>query len=354
MNRRGVLPLVLSYLTLLAPAPGALAQSSSSSSQAIPRFDERVDVRLVPLVVRVVDRRGRPVTGLGPENFTARVAGRKRPIQYVDWVDSGAALPALLRDLDRPARLWARPEELPGKLVVLFYQSDLQRARLKGQLLLRPRVRDFLEMLDPHDLTAVVSFDSHLRLVQDFTRDPTLLTAATERAVLRGGLPPVRSVTPPSLAEHFDPRAARAAASPEEALSLLGEALAELPGEKILVYIGWGMPHSSGVGAGASSEYGEAVSALSRARASVFVLDVTEADFHGLEIGLKQVARDTGGTYFKTYPLSGVAVEKLASTISGYYVLYVSVDDLPRGSHPVSVRLKDARGSLLNRTTHIR
>jgi VWFA-related protein len=352
MSRTGVVLLAILVLAPVTPASGG-AQSAPPRPAEVPRFGERIDVRLAPLVVRVVDKRGHPVTGLGKENFTARVAGRKRPVRYVDWVESGAALPESLRELAAPARLWARPDELPGKLVVLFYQSDLQRARLKGQLMLRPQVREFLEMLEPNDLTAVVSFDSHLRLIQDFSGDLELLAAATSRAYLRGGWPPVRSLTFPSLAEHFDSEAARATASPAQALALLGDALAELPGEKVLVYIGWGLPRSSGIGAGASPDYGLAVSALARARVAVFVLDVTEADFHGLEFGLKQVARDTGGTYFRTYPLSAMAVRKLASTISGYYVLYLSVDDLPPGSHPVSIRLKGAKGALLNRTTHI-
>ncbi|MFQ5348897.1 MAG: VWA domain-containing protein [Thermoanaerobaculia bacterium] len=351
MSRPVAALVILSSLALLAPASRGGAQTAPRAPAETPRFGERIDVRLVPLVVRVVDKRGRPVMELGPENFTVRVAGRKRPVRFVDWVDSGAALPATLRDLETPAKLWARPEELPGKLVVLFYQSDLQRARLKGQLLLRPQVREFLEMLDPNDLSAVVSFDSHLRLIQDFSSDPRLLAAATDRAYLRGGGPPVRSFTFPSLAEHLDSGAARRTASPEQALALLGDALAKLPGEKILVYIGWGLPRSGGVGW--SADYGKAISSLARARVAVFVLDVTEADFHSLEFGLKQVAWDTGGTYFRTYPLSGMAVKKLASTISGYYVLYLPIEDLPPGSHPVSIRLRGANGSVLKRTTHI-
>ncbi len=310
-------------------------------------------MRLVPVVVRVVDKRGRPVLGLGRENFSARVAGKRRPVRFVDWVESGAPPPETLRELRTPGKLRRLPEELPGKLVVLFYQPDLQRARLKGQLLVRPQVRRFLDMLDPGDLTAVVSFDSHLRLVQDFSHDPHLLAAATNRAHLRGGGPPVISTTFPSLAKHLDPAAAQAAASAEQALVLVGDALAKFPGEKVLVYIGWGLPASAGNPVASTSDYGAAITALGRARASVFVLDVTEADFHSLETGLKRVADDTGGTYFKTYPLAGMAVEKLARTISGYYVLYLEAGELPSGDHTVSVRLKGAKGSLLNRTLHI-
>ena len=253
MIGRGAALLVFAATLLPAVVSGATVQSPQRSIE-IPRFDERLDVRLVPVVVRVVDKRGDPVPGLGRENFTVRVAGRKRPVRFVDWVDSSVVPPITLRDLERPNASWSRPEALPGKLVVLFYQSDLQRARLKGQLLLRPRVRDFLEMLEPHDLTAIVSFDSHLRLVQDFTADPQLLAVATDRAFLRGGGPAVRSRNPPSLAEYFDVQAARATASPEQALRLLGDALGELPGEKILVYLGWGLPRTSEIVSGAGSD----------------------------------------------------------------------------------------------------
>jgi hypothetical protein len=68
--------------------------------------------------------------------------------------------------------------------------------------------------------------------------------------------------------------------------------------------------------------YFDALRALEAARASVFVLDVSDADYHTLEVGLERVAADTGGTYAKTHLFPDGAAQRLAATIAGYYVLY--------------------------------
>ena len=54
--------------------------------------------------------------------------------------------------------------------------------------------------------------------------------------------------------------------------------------------------------------FAPAVRALAAARASVFVLDVTSADCHSLEVGLQGVADATGGLYLKTFRLPNLAI----------------------------------------------
>ena len=58
--------------------------------------------------------------------------------------------------------------------------------------------------------------------------------------------------------------------------------------------------------------FAPAVHALRAAHASVFVLDVTSADYHSLETGLQMVAGATGGAYYSTYRLPALATRTLA------------------------------------------
>src|SRR5262249_52993327 len=148
-----------------------------------------------------------------------------------------------------------------------------------------PFTRELLAALAPEDRVAVVSFDSHLKLWQDFTRARETLPAAIYQGIHYGGLPPESpGAGAPSLARHFDFDAARRAASPERALEVTAEALAALPGEKVLVFLAWGLGNFSPMGTRMAPAFAPAVHALTAARTAVFVLDVTEADSHSLEV----------------------------------------------------------------------
>ena len=69
--------------------------------------------------------------------------------------------------------------------------------------------------------------------------------------------------------------------------------------------------------------YGEARRALQAARASVFCLDVTDADSHTLEAGLQMTAEDTGGFFARTHLFTEQAMQRLAGALAGHYVLFV-------------------------------
>jgi hypothetical protein len=98
-------------------------------------------------------------------------------------------------------------------------------------------------------------------------------------------------------------------------------------------------------------EYGPALSALGRAHATVFVIDVDDSIFHDLEIGLRQVAADTGGTYEKTTYFPSQATQRLARAITGYYLLSVDAQQLPAGHYPLKIELRRRHGTVLVRPT---
>jgi VWFA-related protein len=335
---------------------GALGLSLAAGAQEEPRIEgETIDVSLSTVVVRVVDTWGAPVLDLKPEDFRVRAGKKEIPVAAVDWIsgeESPPPAPAAPPEVGTEAPLSA---PRPSHLVVFFVQADLNPTRISGQLRLRLHTRGLLDTLPPADRVAVVSYDSHLKLRQDFTQDHEKVYAALDRSMLYNPEDEVAPEGPESLAAHFDTEAARQAASPERALELTARALAPFPGEKTLIFLGWGLGRFGGGGVDMIPAYRPAVRALAAAHASVFVLDVTSADSHSLEVGLQNVADATGGIYLKTFRLPNLATQILAKAISGYYVITLDKAELTGVKGPLQIELRDGRrGTVIARPVTVR
>ncbi|HVR97556.1 MAG TPA: hypothetical protein VMW27_13140 [Thermoanaerobaculia bacterium] len=346
-------------LGLLPPADATRVDRLQSSEDDLSGFGEEITVSLATAVVRVIDDYGKPVLGLKPEDFRVVVGKKEIPVVAVDWVgtelgerevaaqalDPEAANPVIMIPADRPE---GEPV-LGAKTVIFFVQGDLNPSRIVGQIKLRPHTSGLLDTFGPDDRMAVVSFDSHLKLRQDFTRDRQAVHKAIDRAMLFGG----SSLTTPSrdpamLASVLDfDRAKNRVAAPEEALLVLGEALMKLPGDKVMVYLGNGFGRFAFGRLRMRAEFEPAIRALRAARVTVFSMDVTQADYHTLEGGMQQVAQATGGLYYRTFHFPKVSTEQLAATISGHYVLTLDRSALPP-TGTVRIRLQPGKkGTLL-------
>ncbi len=334
----------------LATALLALLPATAAPTPPEPvRVREHVEVPRVVLDVRVVDSRGDPVVGLTAPDFRVLLDGRPAELESVEWVPGSepyaeGLTPQQAADLGGPVAP-------PGRLIVFFFQADFAPVRLSGLMGMKARAIRLLDTLNPGDRIAVVSFDSHRKLRQDFTNDRKRLLAAIHDAILFGREPGLAPGPFPSLARAWDEAAARRAAEPETGLLVTAEALAPLPGAKSLVFFGWGLGHLARPWVVMGHDYGRARRALERARVSVFAIDVTDADYHDLELGLERVAADTGGFYAKTNLFPSQAMTRLAGAIAGRYVLVVIKPDLPRGTHTVAVELKARRGTVLVKPT---
>ena len=351
--RRGAAALLLACL-LLTPrgAAGVRTGPPDDPPDNTPRdaFDESITVALETIQVRVIDNAGRPILGLSPEDFRVVVRGREVPIVALDWVSSNTPAPApppveLLPEGEAP-QLPVLPQ---GKLVVFFVQADLNPTRISGQMRLRPYTRELLATLHPSDRIAVVSFDSHLKLWLDFTDDREAVHDAIDRAMIFNPQEEIEPAEPLSLAARFDLDEARRAASPERAMELVAEALTELPGDKTMLYLGWswGLDRFGHIRPRAQ----EALSALTDARVTVFTLDVTSADEHSLDGGLQSIAASTGGTYVRTFRQPGVATDRIAGAMSGWYELTFDravLEELQRGRVKIELRER-RRGEVLAR-----
>ena len=97
----------------------------------------------------------------------------------------------------------------------------------------------------------------------------------------------------------------------------------DLPGSKSIVFIGHGFGRLGWTGVTMEHGYEDARDALMAARASVFSLDVTNADYHSLDAGLQLVSRETGGFFARTHLFTQQAMNRLTSVLAGYYVLFL-------------------------------
>jgi VWFA-related protein len=341
----------------LAAAAGEPPPTAAGDEVAPPlTFEDEIAVGLIGLAVRVVDSRGEPLRDLGPGDFRVWSRGEELPVVAVDWVsaregaegEAAGAREVAAREVE--ARAADRASDAPpvtpapGNRVVFFVQADHNEVRVRGHLRMLHYAGELLDTFHPSDRAAVVSFDSHLKLWQDFTGDLDAVRAALQRAVRFGGRPPRLAAGDLAL----DLEAARGAATPEAALRVTADALRRAPGAKSLVYLGWGLGRYGFFGVSLGGEYRRAVDALRAAGTSVFVLDVTDADMHTLEVGLSSVAAATGGTYAKTNRFAAQAVMRLGRILSGYYLLSLrSGETVAPGAFHVELRERAATILLL-------
>jgi VWFA-related protein len=311
----------------------------------LPRYVERVDVTRVLVDVRAVDRAGRPLNGLTAADFDVDVDGARARVDSVEWVGAVPSSAAETASVEPPVRVSDR--EAPGRLIVLLFQKDLEPTRIVGLMRMLIEWQPFLDGFTPRDRIAVLSYDSHLKIWTDFTGDLGVVKQILQHGILFERPPAVAEAEGPSLVAALRPDTARRTYTIERALVRIAAALRPLPGAKSVVLIGHGFGQLTRAGVMMNGEYADARDALIAARASVFSLDVTQADAHSLEAGLQFVSEDTGGFYASTFHFSTLALDRLAGALAGHYALFVKTPRLEPGRHRVNVKLKNRKGEVL-------
>jgi VWFA-related protein len=324
---------------MLAAAIGGVWQAQP------PRYVERVEVARVLIDVRVVDGAGHPLRDLQPSNFAVKIDGATTRIDSAEWVDGG---PGDRIAMEEEAASSEAPAQRLGRLIVLLFQKDFEPTRMVGLMRMLIEWQPFLENITPLDRIAVLSFDSRLKIWTDFTNDLERVTRVLRHGLLFEEPGAVTASDPPSLlGSELSVARARKTYTIEHALAMLGDALKPLPGAKSVVMIGHGFGRLGRSGVTMENGYDAARDALVAARASVFSLDVTQADAHSLEVGLQLVSEETGGFYASTFHFPERALDRIAGALSGHYVLFVEAARLKPGSHRIDVRLDGRKGEVL-------
>lgn len=323
----------------------ALAGPTGAGAQQM-RVHENVDVTRRALDVHVCDREGNAIPGLTIDDFRLFVDGLEVRLESVEWVGGTARYPEGLAP-DQAAEK-GLPPTLPGRLIVFLFQIDfgLQRARTSGLMSMTPKARALLDTFTDDDRVAVATYDSHLKLQHDFTADRAVLKELLKPTVLTHAPARIPPGPFPSLAASFDYAAARDAATPERGLLVLADSLRALPGPKSLVFFGWGLGHFRVTHVAMDRDYPAARRALAQSRTTVYALDITDADYHTLEVGLEQVATDTGGFYVKTHLFPDLAMHALRERLAGHYTLVFARPRGPHGLHGIQVELARRAGTV--------
>jgi VWFA-related protein len=271
---------LLALTALLAAAGAGARQEGESEPPATPaggRFGEVLDVAVVDVDVVVTDGAGRKVSGLERESFVLRVDGEVVPISNFYTETSGTAREAPRRiETGRDSGFVPADQVAPAEqrthVVVLVDHTRLGAANRKRAF---AALRETLGQFDDDDLVSVVGIEGSLVVYSDFLFD----RAATSRIldeVQRVGVRPqtmeaerrqlfgelargqsggilARTAGASREAETVLPRL-QAYAAQEHARSVeslrqieaVAGTLAGLPGRKVLLYVGEGIPTRPG------------------------------------------------------------------------------------------------------------
>ena len=341
---------------------GAATAQSAARSPASPQhdqktFQERVDVPRILVDLRVLDDSGQPIAGLTKADFAVTIDGKSAAIDTADWVAPHVNAPALTQ----PAAAESQPRSMSpqsvpdGRWIVLLYQKHSDLSDVEGMMRLRRDFATFGSIISEKDHVSVLSFDTSLHLWLDFTSDGPRIKRVLNHEIFVGSPPTIQPGPFPSLAASIPADVATRTYSIEKSLQRLGDALTPLPGAKSVVVFGYGMgtwlPGLRMVQMPA--EYGETVLSLQRARVSVFSIDVTKADYHPREEGLRLIAGDTGGFYMNTHIFTTAALNRVAGALAGHYVLFVVPPDAEKGTRRIEVRLPHRKGTILSRRVYL-
>jgi VWFA-related protein len=385
MNRA----LALVVASVIAPV-GIVAQ------QQAPLFRSSVDV--VAVDVHIVDREGRPVAGLGADEFIVTVDGKPRAVQTADFVahagTTGTAPPASPPHTQPLVSTNLAPSlPTPARTIVLVVDADNISAG--DARWARQAAAGFLDRTQPDDLVGLMTIGQ-----TDGGVDPTTDREAVRKALERvtGRLVRPETTLGPAgrslgLSEAFAYRGDQGTwrrvlarecgsdpspgACPQEmagyaqaimadverrttvtarALSALLQGLAQLSGPKSVILISEELPVPDDP-AGRRSFLSEAAgitTAAARASATVHVVHLAaplvasetrlappsaSSDADMRSNGLETVTAMTGGRRWMVSGRPDAVFDRIAVEISGYYLLGVRAEAADRDGEPHEIKV---------------
>jgi VWFA-related protein len=311
----------------------ALAQQEPQPPQG--QFGGKVDVNEVLLDVLVTDARGNVIVGLDKDDFVVKENGR--PVQL-----TGATFYSnrrLVESSPALAKAGVSTEQVPeDRYFILLFEDQKDVAQEAPRLLSQSleaakRARGWVESeLLPNDWVAVASYDTRLKVQQDFTRDRKALVEAIGDAVKgkdREGNYPSRIDTSkgPSLLAGL-PKGSELrdkTATLYDAMQQIARSAGNIRGRKNLLLFTFGLP-------GRQDTFGQfvpdkryfepTVQALNSNNVAAYTFDLTPpAVEHTLSDSLNKLAVDTGGRYFFNVTNFSTPLDQVAQENNGYYLL---------------------------------
>src|SRR6266849_1323479 len=175
ITRVGVIVLSICASAILVQAQ--VQQSSSDSTTVI-----RATTRLVQVDVVVTDSSGHPAKDrLTEKHFTILEDGKPQKVSYFSFQQFEAQEKRQLPQLP-PHVVTNRPEYRRSVGPPIILLLDGINTPVENQMVVRQQMLKFLaDHFDPHMRIAVFLLGNELTVLQDFTSDPALLTAAMQK-----------------------------------------------------------------------------------------------------------------------------------------------------------------------------
>ena len=347
-------PLLLVACVLMLPATSAAQAPASpprTSQDATPTF--RSGVQYVDVDVTVVDRKGRPVRGLGRDDFEIYEDGVRQVLDSFRQVD----IPLPPRPAANAASpKWQAPKDVTsnpadGRVYVMLLDNTGGAPLLRTRLAARRFVTD---ALGPDDLMAVIVVNSMMSHSHGFTSDKARLLSIIDRF---GGS------RWEGMNDALIDISERSSATGDAYVLIrqLAERLGSIPGRrKSILWVG-GAPlfhHVDFRQAAEAFAQRDAIRAASRNNVAVYPIDP-----HGLtgamglaelerQAGFRVIAEDTGGeAVVNTNNFSG-NYRRIVEMNSAFYVLgYVPQAAADDGRfHRITVKVKRPGVSVRTRT----
>jgi VWFA-related protein len=375
-----------------------LAQAPQPPQLPRPTFETGVEVILVD--AHVVDRTGKPIVDLKPEEFEVEISGRKRKVasvQFVSYTAPVAAPAATVSDASAPGGT-VRPRRM------YILAVDEQSLHSTNAMAAVKAAESFIDKLQPDDLVGLHAYPTGAA-THDLTTDHASVRRALQKISGLHSEPMGRfnlSITEAIDIASGDREAQLAVFRREcanggcnqnelrnEAISLAGavemhvsqslgglralvRGLAEVPGRKTLVIVSGGLV-TTDRGSGRANAKAE-IDALGREAAeasiSVFALHLdwsfieAVSSRRGMRLsyfrdsnlaasGLEQVAGTAGGAVMRVQGTSpDVAFNRVLTETSAHYLLGVEAGEEERDgrAHHIRVKVKRRGAQVRSRT----
>jgi VWFA-related protein len=365
-----------------------------------PAFKSGVD--LIAVDVHVVDRQGKPVVDLKPEDFEVQIAGDRRKVASAELISYAAAVPPAGAAADAAAAVSA---DAPRPRRMFILAVDEHSLHISNAMAAVTAAETFIDKLQPDDLVGLYAYPTG-----GATHDLTSDHAAVRRAVRkitglysepmgRFNLSPSEAIDIASgdreaLLAVFKRACASGGCNQKEVLneaisfattiemrisqSLGGlrglvRGLDAIPGRKTLVMVSGGLIMTDrGVGrANAHAEVASLAREVARGNVSVFALHLDWSFLESLSsrsglrlsyfrdsnmaaTGLEMVAGAAGGAVFRVHGTSpDVAFDRVLRENSAHYLLGVEAAPADRDGEvrPIRVRVNRRGATVRSRTT---
>ena len=184
--------IALTSILIMNLAAGPAVLNAQQAPADVPTITIRANTRLVVVDVVVTDKKGQPVAGLKPEDFTVEENGKKQKVSV--FVPPGIANHSA--PTPAPAGVFSNhPENLTPAGVPTVLLLDAVNSPFKDQAYARSQMLKYvLEQGQTGRPMAVVTLTDRLRVLQQFTSDPQVLLTAIknfrpQEQILQPGAP---------------------------------------------------------------------------------------------------------------------------------------------------------------------